>query len=224
MTMNEPRVVVVVLRTPRADPNEMRTDPLWEVGSFGCTGCHRANLMNPRKLAGLNGARLAFAQNGPLGFKLVHLTPPVRILHHGSFSEAKWFPTKMPLSYASAPTLVNNLGFSDVPNLLNMICDVRRSSPVARFASKFRSRRMPLPRLIGERMIAVYDRARSDGGVAAKSYVDALPWLPPRVDDDRKATYRRLLRKSAIVSAAPHDVTRCRISIEMHRRRRPSCA
>jgi hypothetical protein len=116
MTMNESRVVVVVLRPPRgksADPNEMRTDPLWEFGSFGCTGCHRRNLMNPSKLAELNGARLAFAQNGPLGFKLIHLTPPVRILHHGSFGEASWSPAKMPLSYASAPTLVSNLGFSE---------------------------------------------------------------------------------------------------------------
>jgi hypothetical protein len=211
MTMNETRVVVVILRLPKgesADPNEMRTDPLWEFGSFGCTGCHRRNLMNPSKLAELNGARLAFAQNGPLGFKLVHLTPPVRILHHGSFGEVRWSPAKMPLSYASAPTLVNNLGFSHVPNLLNMICDVRRSSPVARFASKFRARRVPLPGLIGERMIAVYDRVRSDGGVVAQSYADALPWLPPRVDDDRNATYRRLLRKSATVHAAPHGVAR----------------
>jgi hypothetical protein len=209
MIMDEPRVVLILLRPPRekrVDPNETRTDPLWEFGSFGCTGCHRRNLMNPKKLAELNGARLAFAQNGPLGFKLVHLTPPVRMVHHGSFGEAKWSPAEMPLSYASAPTLVNNLGFSDVPNLLNMICDVRRSSPVARFASKFRARRVPLPRLIGERMIAVYDRVRSDGGGVAKSYVDALPWLPPRVDHDRKATYRRLLRRSAIVHAAPHGI------------------
>jgi hypothetical protein len=213
MTTDEPRVVVIILRLPRkkrADPNEMRTDPLWEFGSFGCTGCHRRNLMNPRRLAELNGARLAFAQNGPHGFKLVHLTPPVRMLHHDSFGEAKWSPAEMPLSYASAPTLVNNLGFSDIPSLLNMICDVRRSSPVASFASKFRARRMPLPRLIGDRMIAVYDRVRSDGGVVTKSYVDALPWLPPRVDNDRKATYRRLLRKSTMADAAPQCVARRR--------------
>ena len=212
MTMDEPRVVLIVLRPPRkkrVDPNETRTDPLWEFGSFGCTGCHRRNLMNPRKLAELNGARLAFAQNGPLGFKLVHLTPPVRMVHHGSFGEAKWSPAEMPLSYAWAPTLVNNLGFSDVPNLVNMIRGVRRRTAVARFASKFRTRRAPLPKLIGERMIAVYDRVRSDGGRVAQSYVDALPWLPPRVDDDRKATYSRLLRKSAIVNAAPHRVA-CR--------------
>jgi hypothetical protein len=195
--MNEARVILVMLRRPRLrDPNEMRTDPLWEFGSFGCTGCHRSNVMNPAKLTELNGARLGFAQNGPLGIKLVHVTPPIRTLHHGSFGEAKWSPAEMPLSYASAPTLVNNLGFSDIPKLLNIIGNVRRGSPVAQFASKFRSRREPLPPLVAEQVIAVYERERSNNGSGsiALSYVDALPCVPPRVDDDRKATYCRLLR------------------------------
>src|SRR5262249_26111191 len=208
MTMDESRVVLVMLRRPLADPNEMRTDPIWEFGSFGCTGSHRANLMSPRKLSELNGARLAFAQNGRLGIKLVHVTPPVRMLHHGSFGEAKWSPAEMPLSYDSAPTLVNNLGLSDVPSLLDMISGVRRGSPVAQFASKFRSRRLPLPMSVGERVITVYDRVRSNGGSVAQSYVDALPWLPPCVDDDREATYRRLLRKSAVVDSEPHGTAR----------------
>ena len=201
--MDEARIVLVMLRRPRrADPNEMRTDPLWEFGSFGCTGCHRTNLMNPKKLSDLNGARLAFAQNGPHGIKLVHVTPAIRMLHHGSFAEAKWSPAEMPLTYDSAPTLVNNHGFSDIPNLLEMISGVRRGSPVAQFASKFRSRRLPLPTSIGQRIISVYDRVRSDGNsVAAHSYVDALPWSPPRIDNDRKATYRRLLLKSAIADS-----------------------
>ena len=144
--MSEPRVIIVMLRQPRLDrPSEMRTDPLWEFGSFGCTGCHRKNLMNPKKLAEHNGAQFGFAQNGDFGVKLVHVTPPVRMLHHGMFAEAKWKPAEMPLRYDSAPTLVNNFGVSDVPSLLTMISDVRRESPVAQFSSKFRSRRRPLP-------------------------------------------------------------------------------
>src|SRR5215216_2385572 len=128
--MDKARVILVMLRRPRlGDPNEMRTDPLWEFGSFGCTGCHRANLMHRAKLAELNGARFGFAQNGPVGIKLVHLTPPVRMLHHGSFGEAKWSPAKMPLTYASAPTLVNNFGYSDFPKLLGVLSGVHRSSP-----------------------------------------------------------------------------------------------
>jgi hypothetical protein len=208
--MDEARVILVMLRRPRlGDPNEMRTDPLWEFGSFGCTGCHRANLMNRRRLTDLNGARFGFAQNGPLGIKLVHLTPPVRMRHHGSFGEAKWLPAEMPLTYASAPTLVNNFGYSDFPKLLSVLRGVRRGGPVAQFASKFRSRREPLPSAIGEQVISVYERMRSDGGSSsvAKSYVDALPCMPPRIDHDREATYQRLLRNSAMglsgVDSAP---------------------
>lgn len=199
--MDDGRVILVMLRRPRyGDPNEMRTDPLWEFGSFGCTGCHHANLMNPAKLSDLHGARFGFAQNGPQGIKLIHLTPPIRTLHHGSFGEAKWSPAKMPLTYISAPTLVNNLGHSDVPLIMNMLSGVRRGSPVARFTSKFRSRREPLPPPIGDQVIAVYERTRSEGGSGsvARSYVDALPYTPPRVDSDREATYHRLLRNSAI--------------------------
>jgi hypothetical protein len=219
--MDDARIILVMLRRPRlGDPNEMRTDPLWEFGSFGCTGCHHANLMNPAKLSELHGARFGFAQNGPYGIKLVHLTPPISTLHHGSFGEAKWSPAEMPLTYASAPTLVNNLGYSDVPLLTNMLGGVRRSSPVARFASKFRSRREALPPPIGEQVVTVYERTRSDGSsiYIARSYVDALPYIPPRVDDDREATYHRLLRNSAIAggfasaadasSSAPRSATR----------------
>jgi hypothetical protein len=199
--MEDARVILVMLRQPRrGDPNEMRTDPLWEFGSFGCTGCHHANLMNPAKITELHGARFGFAQNGPYGIKLVYLTPPVRTLHHGSFGEAKWSPAEMPLTYASALTLVNNLGYSDVPLMMSMLSGVRRNSPVARFASKFRARREPLPPPVSEQVIAVYERIRK-GGSVARSYVDALPYLPPRVDGDRMATYHRLLRNSAIVDA-----------------------
>src|SRR5262245_17851537 len=100
MSIMQERVILVMLRRPRLnDPKESRADPFWEFGSFGCTRCHHANLMNPKKLGELNGVRLGFAQNGPLGVKLVYLTPPIRTLHHGAFGEAKWRPTEMPLSY-----------------------------------------------------------------------------------------------------------------------------
>ena len=196
--MAERRIVIVMLRQPRLDdPNEMRTDPLWEFGSFGCTGCHRKNLMNPQKLTEHNGARFAFAQNGQLGIKLVHVSPPVRMLHHGMFGEVTWEPSAMPLRYDTAPTLVNNFGASDVPTLIHMISDVRRGSPVAQFASKFRSRRQPLPEHVGRELLDVYNRFRADGAAVAKGYEDALPFPPPRIDADREATYRRL-RNSGI--------------------------
>jgi hypothetical protein len=197
--MGDARVILVMLRRPRLNnPNEMRTDPLWEFGSFGCTRCHRANLMNPAKLTELEGVRFAFAQNGPYGIKLVYLTPPIRTLHHGSFGEAKWSPPEMPFTYSSAPILVNNLGASDVPLLMEMLIGVRRGSNVARFASKFRSTRQPLPPSVAKQVIAVYERQRSNGGSGsiARSYVDALPCAPPRVDHNRKATYQQLLERA----------------------------
>ena len=194
--MTEHRVVIVMLRQPRLeDPTEMRTDPLWELGSFGCTGCHRKNLMNPKKLIEHDGARLAFAQNGQLGLKLVHVTPPVRMIHHGMLGEATWAPAAMPMRYDSAPTLLNNSGASDVSSLVPMIRNVRRGSPVAQFASKFRSRRQPLPYHIGQELLQVYSRFRASGTGVAQGYEDALPYLPPRIDTDRKATYRRLLAR-----------------------------
>lgn len=203
--MAQGRIIIVMLRRPRrGDPNESRADPFWEFGSFGCTGCHRANLMNPKKLGELNGARLGFAQNGPLGVKLVYLTPPLKTLHHGSFGEAKWSPTKMPLTYTCAPTLVDNSGHSEFPLLRKVFNGVHRGSLVARFTSKFRSRREPLPQMAGAQLVAVYEKARKDGGRAsvARSYVDALPYAPPVVDQQRKATYRNLLRKGLVLSGA----------------------
>jgi len=193
--MNETRVVIVMLRLPRRNSSEIRTDPLWEFGSFGCTECHQKNLMNLKKLTEHDGARFAFAQNGSLGFKLVHVTPPVRMRHHGTFGEATWKPEEMPLRYDCAPTLVNNSEESDVPTLIELIRDAKRGSPVARFASKFRSRRQPLPDHVGRELLEVYRRHRMRGGRAsiAKSYVDALPYRPPRIDTDREATYRDLL-------------------------------
>lgn len=196
--MDEANVILVMLRRPQLDkPDEARSDPFWEFGSFGCTGCHRWNLMNPKRLEELNGVCLAFAQNGPLGVKLVHVTPPVRVRRHGMLGEATWSPMEMPLTYASAPTLVSNFGFSDVPELLDFTGDVRRSSLTAKFASRFRSRRLPLPASIGRTVREVYERTRSERGIVADTYVDALPWPPPRLDTNREATYRRCLRVNA---------------------------
>ncbi|MBC6441533.1 MAG: hypothetical protein GDA53_00050 [Rhodobacteraceae bacterium] len=145
-----------------------------------------------KKLTEHNGARFAFAQNGHLGVRLVHVTPPVRMRHHGTFGEATWKPAAMPLRYDSAPTLINNFCASDVPALIGMIKDVRRKSPVAQFTSRFRSRRQPLPGPVGQEVVKVYDRFRTDSAAVAKGYEDALPYPPPRIDKNRRATWHRL--------------------------------
>ncbi len=192
--MDKSQVILVMLRQPkRSRPKEKRTDPLWEFGSFGCTKCHRGNVMNPKKLAELNGMRLGFAQNGHLGIKLVHVTPPVETRRHGTFGEANWSPPDMPLTYASAPLLIDNDGKSDIPELWEEISDARRRSAVARFSSKFRSRRRPLDAALGQKILRLYERFRQTPGCVSESYVDAMPYEPPLVDQHRWETYRGLL-------------------------------
>ena len=191
-TVADPKVVVVMLRQPRRQ-NDPRTDPLWEFGSFGCTGCHRRNLMNPHKMEELNGCRLAFAQGGDSEVRLVHVTPPARMVHHGSFVEATWRPQDMPLAFDTAPLLVDNQGGSDFPVLMEMIDEVSRNTPVARFASKFRSRRQPLPADVGRQLVEGYRGFRRRGATVAQHYAAALPYPPSRIDQDREATYHSLL-------------------------------
>ena len=197
--MGSTRVVLVHLRRPvMGNPEEMRTDPFWEFGSFGCTGCHRRNLMHPDRLDEMAGCRLAFAQGGPLGFRLVHLTPPVEVVRGRRANELRWSSVEMPFRYAAAPLLVSNDGASDVPSLKRLIADVDRGTWEARLSSKFRTRRQPLPGLVATELARVYERRRaaaSDDEIA-QGYEDALPRHPPCVDSNRARTYAGLSGRS----------------------------
>ena len=99
--------------------------------------------MNPRRACELDGVQFAFAQGGPNGLRLVHVTPPIRmrILKNRTLAEATWTPVEMPLRYDASPLLVDAAGRSDCPALLQDIRGVRRTSWLAKFASAFRSRR-----------------------------------------------------------------------------------
>jgi hypothetical protein len=59
----------------RPGKNDRRTDPFWEFGSFGCTGCHEKNLLHPMNCQIRNGDRLAFVQGGKCGLRLLLVTP-----------------------------------------------------------------------------------------------------------------------------------------------------
>lgn len=116
--MPDARIVMVHLRRPHlSNPKEMRSDPFWEFGSFGLTGCHSKNLLNPRKSSELTGVRFAFAQGGKLGMRLVYLSPPIKIARHGSLCEAVWRPHEMPLKYSAAPVLIDQAGQTSFPLL-----------------------------------------------------------------------------------------------------------
>ncbi|GAB5388347.1 MAG: hypothetical protein Alpg2KO_13150 [Alphaproteobacteria bacterium] len=197
--MSKSPIYLVMLRQPRMSrADEMRSDPFWEFGSFGLTGCHGNNLLHPRNLDELKGARLAFVQGGKDGMKLVHLTPPVGSVLAGKSSEVKWRPG-MPFRYDAAPTLVSNDGTSIAPALLKELTSVRRPTWVARFASCYRSRTAPVSDAVAAEINAAWRSAKRKAkkGDYAVTYTDALPRTPPKPDDQRKRTYDSLKEAAA---------------------------
>ena len=191
-----PPVIIVLLRRPRRDAAERRTDPMYEFGSFGCTGCHRGNLMNPDRIDRLKGARLAFAQGGKLGFRLVYLTPPVEPRAFADRAEAKWSPADMPFRYAAAPVLAYNGQVGDFPAVEKFARSTKRESIEGGFASLFRSRATPLADDIATELVRVYEQMRAAAGpeALAVTYEQALPHPPAVIDQNRSATYEALTR------------------------------
>ena len=213
--MLKARVVVVHLRRPHlSNPKEMRSDPFWEFGSFGLTGCHSKNLMNPKKSSELNGARFAFAQGGALGMRLVYLSPPIKIALHGSLCEAIWQPHEMPFKYSAAPVLIDHAGGTGFPLLKRFLKETDRGGWLGRFSSRFRSRRQPLEAQLSEELVRVYEKARRSAPASALSrlYIDALPYAPPNVDRYRETTYSDRLEKArrrSIPICKPKRTRRC---------------
>ena len=193
--MKTPRVFIVVLRRPKlSDPEEKREDPFWEFGSFGSTGCHMKNLLNPKKAkTRLEGARLAFAQGGHLGFKLVKLTPPIRIDDSKMPCEALWSPKHMPFRYADAPLLVDHNGRSDFHFLEPRVRKGGCAGPVAQFSSIFRAAVTALPPRQARALVKIYESKlrKARGHMFAKKYSDALSYAPPLEEtrQQRKRSY-----------------------------------
>src|SRR5262249_51799009 len=168
-------------------------------GSFGLTGCHTRNLMNAGQCALLEGARFAFVQGGDGGFRLVYLTSPVSVHKHDNVVEVRWDSTVMPFRYWRGRGVLRTHGHSDVAGFKAFIAGVKRNGWVGRFASRFRSRREPLPADLSAGVIELFARISVQPEAAqrvAGEYADALPYLPPKVDHDRRTTYRRLLEKA----------------------------
>ncbi len=200
-------VLVALLRQPHMErPTEMRSDPFWEFGSFGLTGCHKTNLMHPKKVHELKGARIAFVQGGDAGFKLVYLTPPVTPFPYSDRSEIRWQVAQnsdapgangstMPFRYEKAPFIISTAGVSDVPEIVQIFENVRRNGWMGRFASKFRTRREPLPDACAAQLIKVWNARirKAQAGDFARIYTDALPYNPPKTDYERRVTYDRML-------------------------------
>jgi hypothetical protein len=86
------RAYCVALRIPR-NRKDRRTDPKYETGSFGSTGCHSNNLLSDegrRRNRIQKGDRLVFVQ----GNKIVFITPPIRQINKTQgYNVAVWSPS-----------------------------------------------------------------------------------------------------------------------------------
>lgn len=171
------RVIIVHLRRPRKR-TDMRHDPFWEFGSLGITGCHADNLLHPTKAHELIGVRLAFAQGGKLGTRLVFLSPPIsKVVVYRNRSEVLWSPSEMPFRYAQAPLFVNNHGDTDFPLLKRTLRGGKRSTWVGQFGGNFRTLKQPVDEAVAREIARVYERRREVAGptAIARNYVEALP-------------------------------------------------
>lgn len=212
--MKTEKVVIIHLRRPKGkgkNPKEMRTDPFWEFCSFGLTGCHHNNLLSKNNAENLAGMRLAFIQGGKSGTRLVFLTPQVSVERHGdSRFEVKWKQnigkSRMPFRYDCAPIVVQNSKEGDYKTnfekfAYDALGDKRnwgRTTAEGQFSSKFRSRTRPIDGSFAKEIIGNYNLLRRKAGKAriASSYLDALPFPPPKEDNNRKHTYDQYLAKA----------------------------
>jgi hypothetical protein len=234
--MAAPKIFFVQLRRPGR--NDSRKDPFYEFGSFGCTKCHSRTLFNPKNREKLQGARLAFVQGGPLGSRLVFLTPTIKVTVWKDCCEARWTPKKMPFKYTEAPILVRNDGYSDFSLVkqfaLHSRSSTRKRAPRSlgqRFSSKVRSLSSHVETEMAKQLVSVYERQRKgkSRSAIASTYDQALPKVT-QTDLDRKKTYRHLIRKrkaetdgaeSAMLVEMTTPETQARPSCDSKRRTRP---
>lgn len=200
----KPQVFIVFLRRPHK--GDSRRDPFWEFGSFGCTGCHRHNLLHPSRCRIQDRDRLAFVQGGPMGCRLLLVTPPVkRVLHSPGegegIMEIRWKPAQKPFRYGeAAPLLAGDVpqGTFRFPKLTKAISNAARSTLAAKFASCFRARTTALEDDVAEEILTEFDRAQRSAPPEAfiSRYTDALPWFDPEaIPADRRQVYKGLLKE-----------------------------
>jgi len=198
------RLFIVMLRRPRKDGP--RTDPFWEFGSFGCTGCHGKNLLHPKNCQIRNGDRLALVQGGQLGARLLLVTPPVERFDHAGGSpkgriELRWDSGRKPFRYDRAPSLFESPAPGRAglfPLLANSLAHTNRSTIDAKLASRFRARTSPIePELARELQSgfnAAVKSARKSDFIAR--YEEALPWCDcPSLGSQRRRDYQQRLRE-----------------------------
>lgn len=212
------KLFIVMLRRPRKD--DPRTDPFWEFGSFGCTGCHGKNLLHPKNCRIADGDRLAFVQGGHQGSRLLLVTPTItRVDHVGGGPkgrvELRWDSRLKPFRYDCAPSLFESPGSVSpgmFARLAEKVSHTNRSTVDAKFSSRFRARSSPLDPEIAEELEAGFNAAVK----AAKpsdfitKYEDALPWCDcPTPSSERREDYRTLLKDLKRAAGVSQQRSRC---------------
>jgi hypothetical protein len=165
----------VLLRRPRG-LDDRRDDPFWEFGSFGSTGCHSKNLLHPKTCCLKDGDRLVFVQGGKGEFRVVALTPRIKVHGDETQIEALWEPDFQPQPFADAPLLVDNTGRTDFPAVwrdLNLNA-TNRSTPCGKIASRLRSRKERIPFDLAAELVSWFER---DSPSRKATYVEVV--APP---------------------------------------------
>lgn len=160
----------VFLRRPRS-PDDRRDDPFWEFGSFGRTGCHHANLLNPKRSLLREGDRLAFLQGGSREIRIVGLTPPISTVAIGSRLEALWNANYKPVPYEQAPILIRNDGYTDFLAILPFLANTGRSTYVGAAGSRLRSRTRPMNGEISTQVLTWFSQPAT---AEAEQYIEMI--------------------------------------------------
>lgn len=147
----------VFLRRPRT-VTDLRSDPFWEFGSFGVTGCHRKNLLHPIHTPLRDGDRLVFLQGGDQEIRAVGLTPPVKILRDAERLNLRWDQAYQPIPYAVAPVLIDNQGYTDFPAVLDLLAHAQRSTYCGKAGSRLRSRTSPIEAELADQILALFEQ------------------------------------------------------------------
>jgi len=187
----------IMLRRPRTErPHEMRSDPFFCYGSFGLTGCHAKNILNNKRIESLEGRRVAFLQGGPKGgFRIVMITPPLKIKKHKFVNEITWDHNKaIPFKYEHAPVFMSQVDGKPVtnfPSIQGFVQDVNSQHWVSKAMSKFRTRSEALPEEIAREVYAVHENFErvAPAHYLALDYTETLPYLPNTIDHGRRANF-----------------------------------
>src|SRR5205823_2711370 len=197
------RTFIVMLR--RLRKNDPRTDPFWEFGSFGCTGCHGKNLLHPKNCQIRNVDRLAFVQGGQIGSRLLLVTQPVERFDHAGGSpkgrvELRWNSVRKLFRYDRAPSLFESPAPGQVglfPRLTESLAHTNRSTIDAKFASRFRARTSPVEAELAHELETGFNACvkRAEESDFITRYEAALPWCDcPSSASERRRDYQQRLR------------------------------